>query len=155
MAMTRAESLAVARAARSVKAAARKQGPVTLTEDAMHSEILALRSELGSVLGKNFGASGMNLNLGDIQEENVPELKTLSGRTEIYDRMGNDAAVYAQVNTVVMSIISGVRWSVEGGKKEHQDFVRANILREGPRKYWMGRSLVDFLGEGCRLLPFG
>ena len=155
MAMTRAESLAVARAARSVKAAARKQGPVTLTDEAERREILALRSELGVALGKNFGASGMNLNLGDIQEENVPELKTLSGRTEIYDRMGNDAAVYAQVNTVVMSIISGVRWSVEGGKKEHQDFVRANILREGPRKYWMARSWIDFMGEVCSSLDYG
>ena len=156
MPMTRAESLAKARAARSEKAVARRQGPVvTIGED---RDLLSLRAQVGRELARvsGFGASGLRVNLGDIDEEYVPELKSLASRTRILERMGNDPIVSSQLRRIWTTIISGVRWSVEGGKKEHQDLIKANLLRQGPRGLWNSSCWEDFLFEvmGCLLYGF-
>src|SRR3989304_9214864 len=117
MPMTRAESLAKARAARSEKAVARRQGPVvTIGED---RDLLSLRAQVGRELARvsGFGASGLRVNLGDIDEEYVPELKSLASRSRILERMANDPIVSSQLRRLWTTMISGVRWTVEGGKE--------------------------------------
>lgn len=143
--MTRAEA---ARNATRVRLAKREQAL------AYRREILALRSQIGEELARGT-ASGINVNLGDIDEEYVPELKQIKGRMSIYDRMVNDPIVRGQLTAITMTLISGVRWKVEGGTSEMQDLVAANLLRQGPKKFWCSTSWNDRLFETLGCLVYG
>ena len=144
--MDRAASLVKAR---KVKAAKRESGL------AIEREILSLRSQIGTSLNQLHGASGIKVSLGDIQEEYVPELQSFRGRIAIYDRMMNDPVVSGIVRAVFNTMLSGVRWSVEGGTSEMRDLVAANLLRQGPQKYWCSTSWTQRLYETMCCLIYG
>jgi len=104
--------------------------------------------------------SGINVHLGDIDEEYVPDLKTLRGRLRVFDRMANDPLVRGQLRAIGMTLVSGVRWKVEGGTPEGRSLIESNLLRKGSPRYWMATSWLDFLHEamGCLIhgfSPFG
>lgn len=124
-------------------------------EEMVANEVRRLRGEIGIELAKRSAASGMNVSLGDIDEEYNPELKTIRGRTSQYERMINDPFVRGQLRNIEMTLVSGVRWNMVDGTQEQQDLVGGNILRQGPPKYWCQQSWYDFLHEGLGMLIYG
>jgi len=120
----------------------------------LQREIAELRSQVGAEIN-NLTSAGIKVRLGDIDEEYVPELKTIKGRMAIYDRMVNDPVVRGQLTAITMTLISGVRWKVVGGNSKVRDLVGANLLREGPKKYWCSTSWNDRLYEALGCLVYG
>ncbi|HKB07901.1 MAG TPA: hypothetical protein VKF61_06470 [Candidatus Polarisedimenticolia bacterium] len=104
--------------------------------------------------GRTF-ASGLNVNLQRIEEEYVPALKTPALRADLYQRMGNDAKIAAQLRASILPLISAVRWSVEGGDEEARDLVAANLLRQGERALWCETSWTQRLLEMLSCLQYG
>lgn len=159
--MNRREAAANARRVRAEKIASRRasisQGRVeVLSDPTPDAELLRLREEIGYALNRQWGASGLRVNLGDIDEEYVPELRSLRSRSRILERMSNDPIVRSQLRTICMTLISGVRWKVVGGKEEHRKLVEANLLRLGPRRFWCSTSWIERLYEilGCLVYGF-
>jgi hypothetical protein len=144
--VTRAEAAARARQGKAAKRQARL---------ALQREIEALKSDVGSALNRLHGASGISLSLSDIDEEYVSELKNFKDRIAIYDRMMNDPVVSGTVRAVFNTMISGVRWSVEGGPAEMRDLIAANLLRQGPQRYWCSTSWTQRLYETLCCLIYG
>lgn len=122
-------------------------------DPAIEREIQLLRDQFGSELAKR--VSGLNLRLGDIDEEYVPELKNLRSRVSVFDRMVNDPHVHGQLRAIWMTMVSGVRWKVEGGTAEMRDLVSANLLNEGPENLWCSSSWIDRLYESLGMLVYG
>lgn len=118
-------------------------------------EVRRLRGEIGIELARRSAASGVNVALGDIDEEYNTELKTIRGRTGQYERMINDSFVRGQLRNIEMTLVSGVRWNVVDGTQEQQDLVGGNILRQGPPKYWCQQSWYDFMHEALGMLIYG
>lgn len=133
-----------------VKKSSKKLSP---RDRMMQQEIASLRSQVGRELSRF--SSGLNVNLGDINEEYVPELKSIRGRSAIYERMQNDPRVGGQLRAIFMTMASGIRWKVVGGKPELRDLVAANLLRQGPRKFWCQTSWYDRLYESLGMLTYG
>lgn len=131
---------------------ARKSRP-TARERMIEREIVNLRSDIGRELAKH--ASGINLRLGDISEEYVPELQGLHSRVSVYERMANDPNVSGQLRAIWLTIISGVRWNAVGGKESLRQKIAANLLRQGPRKFWCAISWNDFLYQALAMLVYG
>src|SRR3990172_5437243 len=94
--------------------------------------------------GKSF-ISGLKVELGRIDEEYVPGLKSWTGRIDIYQRMGNDAKIAAQLRANILPLISAVRWVVEGGDEGARDHVAANLLRQGDPRLWCETSWIQRL----------
>jgi len=98
----------------------------------------------------------MNLQLGDINEEYVPDLKTLANRIRIFERMSNDPQVRGQLRAVTMTMVSGVRWKVEGGDtQEMRDLVESNLIGTGDPSLACSSSWLDFLFESLGCLIYG
>ena len=144
--MDRDAALAKARKAK----AAKREGRL-----AIEREIVGLRSQIGASMNEMHGASGIKVNLGDIAEEYVPELQSFRARIDIYDRMMNDPVVSGTVRAVFNTMLSGVRWSVEGGPAEMRDLVAANLLRQGPKSLWCSTSWMQRLYETMCCLIYG
>lgn len=120
----------------------------------IHEEIISLRRQVADEYGARF-ASGLNIHLGDIDEEYVPELKTLHSRSRILERMANDPHVRGQLRAILMTLVSGVRWKVEGGTQEQRELVASNLLGQGDPKFWCAKSWLDFLIESMGMLIYG
>ncbi len=121
----------------------------------VNSDIASLRSQVAEEIAKSQFSAGMNVTLGDIDEEYVPDLKSLRNRTRIFERMANDPIIRGQLRAIYMTLTSGVRWKVEGGSQEQQDLVASNLLRQGDRHLWMASSWLDFLHECLGVLIYG
>ncbi len=126
----------------------------------LQREVVSLRSQVAQELSRNRHSAGIQMRLGDIDEEYVPELKPIKSRMRVFDRMANDPQVRGQLRAITMTLISGVRWKTEGGTPEGRELIESNILRRGPRKFWMATSWLNFLFEnmGCLVhgfAPFG
>jgi hypothetical protein len=138
-------------------ATARKRSRKTrpsLADQMLDNEITSLRQQVGRELTRAM-SSGISLSLGDITEEYVTELKTLRSRIAIYDRMANDPNIAGQLRAIWMTIVSGVRWKMVGGREELRVKCAANFLRQGPRKYWCARSWNETLYNSLSMLPYG
>ncbi len=136
-------------------AAARTRKPsATLKDKMLEREIVSLRQQVGRELTRVM-SSGISLSLGDITEEYVTELKTLRSRIAVYDRMANDPNIAGQLRAIWMTIISGVRWKMVGGREELRVKCAANFLRQGPRKYWCARSWNEIQYDCLGMLTYG
>lgn len=127
----------------------------TVKAELLRNEITSLRAQVADEIAKRRHASGINLMLGDIDEEYVPELRSLRSRTRVFERMANDPQVRGQLRAITMTMMSGVRWKVVGGTNEMRSLVEANLLRKGPRKFWCSSSWLDFLNEAMGCLIYG
>src|SRR6266702_1992816 len=139
----------------------RQQTRVTFSKaEMLQNEIRRLRSAIAIEFSAGAGsqrstASGINAGIGDISEEYVPELLALKSRVPVYDRMANDPWIRGQLRGIGMTLVSGVRWNVIGGTQEQQDLLGANILRQGPPKWWASTSWYDRLHETLGMLIHG
>src|SRR5206468_4099256 len=122
---------------------------------ALQNEIKTLRDQIGTEIGRQFGASGLNVTLGTITEEYVPELSTHSASSAAYERMSNDPIVRGQIRAIYSTIASSVRWRVVDGTPEMQDIVGSNLLRQGPRRLWCSTSWADRMYEMLGMLVYG
>ena len=133
----------------------------TLPQEDLRHEIASLRAQVAIELsGVQKYASGINIQLGDIDEEYVPNLKTIRNRMQTFDRMANDPGVRAQLRAIQMTALSGIQAKAVGGSARCRKLLENNLLRKGPRKFWMATSWLDFLYEamGCLVhgfAPFG
>lgn len=127
------------------------------SQELIGEEIRALKSQIAlEISQRNSGFSGgLNISLGDIQEEYVAELQPLKQRTRIFERMINDPHVRGQLRGIAMTLISGVRWKVDGGTQQQRDLLGANILRDGPPKWWATTSWYDRLYESLGMMIYG
>src|SRR5260221_14043347 len=82
------------------------------SQELISEEIRTLKSQIAlEISQRNSGFSGgLNISLGDIQEEYVTELQPLRQRTKLFERMANDPYVRGQLRGIAMTLISGVRW---------------------------------------------
>lgn len=121
----------------------------------LKQEIASLRGQVASELAAR-NVSGVKMYLGDIAEEQAPNLKSLHTRIDTLDRMANDPQVRGQLRAITMTMLSGIRWKVVGGSARARALVEANLLRKGPRRHWMATSFLDFLFEqmGCLIHGF-
>jgi hypothetical protein len=138
-------------AARGTAARPRKPKP----DDALSREIASLRAQVANEVSRARFSAGANIQLGDIDEEYVPNLRTLKGRISIYERMVNDPQVRGQLRAITMTLVSGVSWNVVGGTSQMRDLVYANLLRQGPKDLWCSTSWIDFLYESMGCLSYG
>jgi hypothetical protein len=99
--------------------------------------------------------SGLNIDLGRINEEYVPALKSWPARMDLYQRMGNDAKIAAVLRANILPIISAVRTTVEGGTDEVKEHVKANLLRQGDPRLWCETSWTQRLFESLLSLQYG
>lgn len=136
--------------ARGVRAAKRAQ------EEMIRKEIVSLRSQVGAEMTKARISAGSNLRLGDVDEEYVPDLRSLAGRIRVFERMANDPNVRGQLRAITMTLISGMRFKIVGGDPKIRDLVAANLLREGARKFWCSQSWINLVMEmlGCLIYGF-
>lgn len=134
---------------------AKRKHTTTNADTLLNQEIAHLRGQIAIELAARSNASGMNISLGDINEEYVPELKSIKGRMKVYERMANDPWIRGQLRGIGMTLISGVRWKMDGGTQEQKDLVGANLLRQGPPKWWCSTSFYDRLHETLGMLIYG
>ena len=146
--MTKAQSLAL-------KAGRDKRSERVTRRTMIQREILNLRGQVASEIAKSKHAAGINLHLGDIDEEYVPDLKTLKSRTRVFERMANDPQVRGQLRAITMTIASSVVFKASGGTQARRDLLAANILNDGPRKLWCSSSWLDRLYESFGCLIYG
>ena len=99
--------------------------------------------------------SGIRLNLQTLDEEYVPALRSLIPRLDIYQRMGNDAKIAAQLRANILPLLSAVRVSVEGGTAEMRDLVEQNLLRKGDPRFWCETSWMQRMLEKLMCLHYG
>jgi hypothetical protein len=99
-------------------------------------------------------ASGLNVNLQQIDEEYVPGLKDWRGRVNYYQRMGNDAKIAATLRANQYPLIPA-KWTVEGGETEARDLVAANLLRQGDPALWCETSWIQRLFESLTSIQYG
>lgn len=151
--MNRVEAAANARRARAAKRATSPS--VELVDQSIQRDIIALRSQVASEINKRRFTSGIQLYTGDIDEEYVSNLKTLSARTRVFERMSNDPHIRGQLRAIYMTLISGVRWKADGGTSRARALVEANLLRKGPRALWCATSWLQFLYEALGCLIYG
>src|SRR5438445_4818223 len=97
----------------------------------LQQEIKHLRDQIGQTINTMYGASGLHVTQGTIDEEYVPELKIHSGRAAIFEQMANDPIVRGQLRAISATLLSGVRWRIEDGDKDLREIISANILRQG------------------------
>ena len=72
------------------KSRRRRRGSAAPVQTELQREVASLRAQVAQELGDKSHVSGINLQIGDIDEEYVPDLKTISSRMRIFDRMAND-----------------------------------------------------------------
>ena len=104
--------------------------------------------------GKGF-ISGVKLSLQTLDEEYVPELKQLIPRLDIFQRMGNDAKIAAQLRGNILPLLSTKRAKVMGGSQEMRDLVDQNLLRRGDARLWCETSWMQRQLEKLQCLHDG
>lgn len=121
------------------------------------SRMTSLDNEITRLQEKASGGfvSGLNTNLQRIDEEYVPALKILKDKLTLYEKMRNDASIKEQERGNIYPLISAVRWTVKGGNAESRDLIAANLLRQGPRKFWCSTSWQQRLYEKLLCLVYG
>jgi hypothetical protein len=105
--------------------------------------------------GRGGFVSGLNIDLGRINEEYVEKLKDWASRVTIYQRMGNDAKIAAGLRANILPIISAVKWTAEGGADEPRELLAANLLRQGNPALWCETSWAQRLYEMLLSLQYG
>lgn len=112
---------------------------------------------LANASGRGGGGhvSGLQINLGRLDEEYVPALKDWRSRINLYQRMGNDAKIAATIRANILPMISAVRWTVEGGSERAADLVAANLLRQGDPALWCETSWTQRIFESLLSLQYG
>jgi len=113
-----------------------------------------IRSANANASSRGF-VSGLNIDLGRINEEYVPALKSWPARMDLYQRMGNDAKISAVLRANILPLISAVRTTVEGGTDEIKNHVSANLLRKGDSDLWCETSWTQRLLESLLCLQYG
>lgn len=99
--------------------------------------------------------SGLNIDLGRINEEYVPALKSWPARMDLYQRMGNDAKIASMLRGNILPLMSAVKWKAEGGTDECRNLIAANMLRQGDPDLWCETSWTQRLFESLLSLQYG
>lgn len=115
---------------------------------------LALVEANDGAKGRGY-VSGVKLSLQTLDEEYVPELRSLIPRLDIYQRMGNDAKIAAQLRGNILPLLSTKRAKVVGGTQEMRDLVDQNLLRRGDPRFWCETSWMQRQLEKLQCLHDG
>jgi hypothetical protein len=99
--------------------------------------------------------SGLEINLGKIEEEDNPSFRDLGTLLSMLQRMGNDAQIAAQLRANILPLFSAVQWRTEGGNQEMRDLIDQNILRKGDPRFWCETPWLQRLLEKLMCLHYG
>lgn len=99
--------------------------------------------------------SGLQIDLGRLNEEYVPALKDWTNRVNTYQRMGNDAKIAAGLRANIFPIISASKWGVTGGEDEASELVASTLLRQGNPDLWCETTWIQRLYESLLALQYG
>lgn len=99
--------------------------------------------------------SGIKLSLQSIEEEYVPALKSLIPRLGIFQQMGNDSKIAAQLRGNILPLLSTQRAKVVGGTQEMRDLIDQNLLRRGDPRFWCETSWMQRQLEKLQCLHDG
>jgi len=99
--------------------------------------------------------SGLTLQIQKIDEEYVPALKDYKSRVSVYQQMGNNAKIAAQLKANILPLFSASRAKVTGGTQEMRDLISQNLLREGDPRYWCETGWNQRLLEKLLSLQYG
>lgn len=122
------------------------------------SRAIALAERQDEKKGSRHGSryvSGLEINLQKIDEEYVSALQDLGAKIGVYQQMGNEAKIQAQLRANILPILSSARAKVVGGTQEMRDLISQNILREGDPRYWCDTSWNQRLLEKLTALHYG
>lgn len=133
----------------------RKAGkPVVMTR----AQLLRMernQREMAQSSGGGGYVSGLDVSLQKIEEERNPKLRDLTTRLNIFQEMGNDAKIAAQLRANILPIMSAVHWKAEGGSQEMRDLLDQNLLRKGDPQFWCETSWMQRVFEKLMCLHYG
>lgn len=115
---------------------------------------LALAEANDSAKGRGY-VSGVKLSLQALDEEYVPALKSLVPRLDIFQKMGNDSKIAAQLRGNILPLLSTKRAKVIGGSQEMRDLIDQNLLRRGDPRFWCETSWMQRQLEKLQCLHDG
>ncbi len=102
--------------------------------------------------GTERGETGLVHSGGQILEDSIPELHTLSAKMRTFNKMMRDSTIRTMLFVVEMHL-RGVRWKVDPGGDRKKDEFRADFIEHN--LYNMKHSWQDFISEVLSMLPFG
>lgn len=118
----------------------------------MAEEVVEKKDAPSGVAFQELGYTGLKVSGGQVVEDFLPQLRTLSQRVRAFEEMRNDPTVGA-VLFAIEQFVRGAQWSVEAAGDSDQEKRDADFLRENMTG--MSHTWPDFVNEALTMLPFG